>query len=65
MAVHLVVPGDVFDNVIFCVVLFSYEMSWMRSGTDLSQFLRIFLPTFALDQYFSIFWALFDTNQAA
>ena len=37
----------------------------MRSGTELSQFLRIFLPTFALDQYFSIFWALIDTNQAA
>ena len=25
---------------------FSSEMSWMRSGTELSQFLRVFLPTF-------------------
>ena len=24
---------------------FSHEMSWMRSGTELTQFLRIFLPT--------------------
>ena len=27
------------------VSYFSHEMSWMRSGTELSQFLRIFLPT--------------------
>ena len=24
---------------------FSHEMSWMRSGTELSQFLKVFLPT--------------------
>ena len=45
MAVHLAVAGDVFDGVLFCAVFF-HEMSWMRSGTELSQFLRIFLPTF-------------------
>ena len=28
---------------------FPHEMSWMRSGTELSQFLRIFLPTFVFD----------------
>ena len=28
----------------FCSV-FSLEMSWMRSGTELSTFLRVFLPT--------------------
>ena len=42
MAVHLAVAGDVFGGVLFCAVLFSYEMSLMRSGTELCQFLRIF-----------------------
>ena len=37
-------PGDVFDGVFLCCP-FSHEMSWMRSGTYLSQFLRLFLPT--------------------
>ena len=41
MVVHLAVAGDVFDGVLFCAVLFSQEMSWIRSGTELSQFLRI------------------------
>ena len=31
----------------FCAVLFPHEMSWMRSWTLLSQFLRVFLPTLA------------------
>ena len=44
MAVHLAVAGDVLDGVFF-VLSFFPEMSWMRSGTELSQFLRIFLPT--------------------
>ena len=43
MAVHLAVTGDVFDGV--CAVLFPHEMSVMRSGTELSQFLSVFLPT--------------------
>ena len=31
--------------MVSCFVLsFFHEMSWMRSGTELSQFLRIFLP---------------------
>ena len=34
--------------VSYFVLSCSHEMSWMRSGTELSQFLRIFLPTFAL-----------------
>ena len=33
----------------FCAVLFSHEMSWMRSGTYLSQFLRDFLLTLTYD----------------
>ena len=45
MAVHLAAAGDVFDGVLFCAVLFSYGMSWVRSRTELIQFLRIFLPT--------------------
>ena len=43
---HMAVAGDVFDGVMFCAVLLPHEMSWMRSGIELSQFLRIFLPTF-------------------
>ena len=38
--------GDVFVGVFLCCP-FSLEMSWMRSGTLLSQFLRVFLPTFS------------------
>ena len=45
MADHLAVAGDDFDGVIFCAVLFPSEMSCMRSGTELSQFLRVFLHT--------------------
>ena len=44
IAIHLAVTGDVIDGVFF-VLLFSHEMSWMRSGTELSQFLRGF-PTY-------------------
>ena len=44
LALHLAFAGDVFDGVsLRC--LFSHEMSWMRSGTSLSQFLKVFLPT--------------------
>ena len=31
--------------VCYFVLLYSHEMSWMRSGTELNQFMRIFLPT--------------------
>ena len=44
IAVHQAVAGDVFDGVFLCCPL-SHEMSWMRSGTSLSQFQRVFLPT--------------------
>ena len=37
--------------VSFCAV-FSNEMSWVRSGTELSQFLRVFLPTLLYDAHF-------------
>ena len=47
MAVHLTVAGDVFGDVLVYAVPFVYEMSWMRSGTELSQCLIIFLPTSA------------------
>ena len=40
---EIAVAGDVFDGVLLCCV-FSHEMSWMRSGTALSQFPRVFLP---------------------
>ena len=50
MAVYLSVPGEVFDGVLLCAVLFSHEMSWMRSRTELRQFLRIFLPNLPLEK---------------
>ena len=46
MAVHLAITGDVFDGFLFCAVFFPHDMSRMRSGTELSQFLRIF-PTYS------------------
>ena len=48
MAVHLILGCGVFGGVLFCAVLFSHEMSWMRSGTELSQFLRIFATYFCI-----------------
>ena len=45
MAVRLAVAGDVFGSVLLRAVPFPHEMFWMRSGTELSQFLRIF-PTY-------------------
>ena len=44
MAVNLAVACDVFDGDIFCAVLFPGGV-WIRFGIELSQFLRIFLPT--------------------
>ena len=41
MAVHLAAAGDVFDGVLFCAVFFPTRCL----GTELSQFLRLFLPT--------------------
>ena len=49
MAVHVAVAVNIFDGVLFCAVLFFHEMSWMRYGTALSQFLTLFLPTFTFD----------------
>ena len=39
---HLSVAGDFFDGVLFFAVLVSPEMSWMRSQTELVQFLSSF-----------------------
>ena len=36
--------------VSYFVLSFSHETSWMRSGAELSQFLRIFLPTIKTSQ---------------
>ena len=41
---HLYVARDLFDGVLFCVVHFQRNV--LRSGTLLSQFLRMFLSTF-------------------
>ena len=49
MAVNLAVACDVFGGVLFCAVLFPTRMSWMRAGSELSQFRRIFQPTFVHD----------------
>ena len=48
MTVHLAVTGDVFGGILFCASPFSRVMSWMRIGTELSQFLKIF-PTYSFD----------------
>ena len=32
------------------LVLYSHKLSWLRSGIELSQFLRISLPTFSMHQ---------------
>ena len=47
IASRLAVAGDVFDSVFLCCP-FSNKMSCVRSGTWLSQFLRMFLPTLSL-----------------
>ena len=44
MTVHLAVAGDVFYGVLIVLFFFSNEMSSMRSGTELSQFLKSFVP---------------------
>ena len=44
-SLHMGVAVDVFDGVLFYAVFFADEMSWMRFGTEFSQFLRLFLPT--------------------
>ena len=38
-------PGYLFDGVLF-VLSFSHELSWMRSGFELSEFLKVFRPSF-------------------
>ena len=43
MVVHLAVIGVVFDGVLFCVIPFSQEMSWIISGTDGVLFCAILL----------------------
>ena len=53
MPVHLAVAGDVFVGVFLCCP-FPLEMSWMRSGTELSQSQRVFLPTFEFKKSRSI-----------
>ena len=64
MAVYLAVAGDVFDCVFLCCP-FTYEISWMRSWTELSQFLRFFLPIlveFKHTIHVSIFPFIFPFN---
>ena len=53
MAVHLAVACDVFGGVLFYAVIFPFEMSWMRSGNELSQFLRSF-PTYSSINFLAI-----------
>ena len=62
MAVHLAVACDVFDGVLFLCCPLSHETSWVRSGTELSQFLRLFLPTqlFVILGLLGLFYSIFD-----
>ena len=58
--VHLAVAGDVFDGVFLCRPFF-HEMSWMGSGTWLSQFLRSEgFPTYFCDEQKSLFCKLLE-----
>ena len=63
IGVHLPVPGDVF-HVFLCFLCcpFANEMSLMRSGTQLSQFLKVFRPTLVEDNvlitYMQFLWEL-------
>ena len=50
IAVHMAVARDVFDYVFICCP-FSHDISWMRSGTCLSQLLRVSLLLFYLNTY--------------
>ena len=43
IAVHLAVASDVFDGAFLCCPV-SHEMSWIRSGTELSKFLSLPCP---------------------
>ena len=36
--------------VFFCAVLFPHEMHWMRSGIEMSWFLKIFRPSLTLNR---------------
>ena len=45
IAVHLAVAGGVYGTFLCCPL--SCKMSWMRSLTSLSQFLRVFLSILA------------------
>ena len=47
MAVYLDVAGIAIWWYLILCCPFSHEMSWVRSGTEMSQLLRIFLPTLA------------------
>ena len=44
---HLYGKSLFFDGVLFCAVLFSHEMSWIRSGTELGQYLRFYRLLFS------------------
>ena len=50
IAFRLAVACGVCGGVFLCCP-FSRRMSWMRSGTHLSQFLRVFLPTLDEESY--------------
>ena len=57
----MAVASNVFGGVFLCCPFF-HEMSWIRSGTSLSQFLRVFLPT--LDTNSIVETVSFQDNQA-
>ena len=46
---YLAVACDAFDDFFILCCPFSHEMSWMRSGTELSHFLRISQSTLLSD----------------
>ena len=61
IAVHVAVAGDVFDGVFLCCPFF-HKMSWMRSGTELSPFLRGFYLLFQISYFMTV--QLYMTSQS-
>ena len=51
--------------VSYFVLSFFHEMSWMRSGTELSRSLRIFLPTLTFELYLTVCSKIRTQNEAA
>ena len=62
IAFHLAVACDVYNGVFLCCP-FSHEMPWVKFLTQLSQFLRVFLPTLPLLCKYVVILTQFDLSR--